>query len=141
MPLKETDLIYEGIATLQFIFSLLSRFCKETDLIYEGIATAGICLPDSVWTMPKETDLIYEGIATQEICDSITSLSERKKLTWFTKGLRRTSIACILSALSLKETDLIYEGIATLARPVDHNTVFSKETDLIYEGIATPTDP
>jgi len=46
--LKETDLIYEGIATLQFIFSLLSRFCKETDLIYEGIATAGICLPDSV---------------------------------------------------------------------------------------------
>jgi len=37
----------------------------------------------------------------------------------------------------LKETDLIYEGIATLARPVDHNTVFSKETDLIYEGIAT----
>jgi len=37
---------------------------KETDLIYEGIATAS----GRIWIccsgMPKETDLIYEGIAT-----------------------------------------------------------------------------
>ena len=59
---KETDLIYEGIAT----FCALPVYFiipKETDLIYEGIATLrlrGMRLRG----MPKETDLIYEGIAT-----------------------------------------------------------------------------
>ncbi len=38
--LKETDLIYEGIATLVLCFAcVLHNSHKETDLIYEGIAT------------------------------------------------------------------------------------------------------
>ena len=37
MP-KETDLIYEGIATLRPM-AMASGVLKETDLIYEGIAT------------------------------------------------------------------------------------------------------
>ena len=37
---------------------------KETDLIYEGIATHAVCLPLRLPQLPKETDLIYEGIAT-----------------------------------------------------------------------------
>ena len=65
MPLKETDLIYEGIASADTAVRLhLLDALKETDLIYEGIAT---------W-------LNYIGMAYQTI---------PKKLTWFTKGLRR----------------------------------------------------
>jgi len=38
--LKETDLIYEGIATFPRINRFpFARLEKETDLIYEGIAT------------------------------------------------------------------------------------------------------
>ena len=37
--IKETDLIYEGIATVTVKPRLYKRFRKETDLIYEGIAT------------------------------------------------------------------------------------------------------
>jgi len=37
---------------------------KETDLIYEGIATAMKARRENPYTR-KETDLIYEGIATQ----------------------------------------------------------------------------
>jgi len=63
---KETDLIYEGIAT----WYPASGRCpgtacgKETDLIYEGIATAD---RQRMYQsgFPKETDLIYEGIATR----------------------------------------------------------------------------
>jgi len=37
---KETDLIYEGIATCSCVLPIFQRIChKETDLIYEGIAT------------------------------------------------------------------------------------------------------
>ena len=36
---KETDLIYEGIATLIFLCDTGEWKTKETDLIYEGIAT------------------------------------------------------------------------------------------------------
>ena len=38
-PLKETDLIYEGIATGQALSVFSFQIQKETDLIYEGIAT------------------------------------------------------------------------------------------------------
>jgi len=37
---------------------------KETDLIYEGIATRFDFLPFTNVVITKETDLIYEGIAT-----------------------------------------------------------------------------
>jgi len=37
---------------------------KETDLIYEGIATLIPSHMISLYEMEKETDLIYEGIAT-----------------------------------------------------------------------------
>jgi len=37
--MKETDLIYEGIATLPPAFDNIIIANKETDLIYEGIAT------------------------------------------------------------------------------------------------------
>ncbi len=45
---KETDLIYEGIATyLNYLFCLSGSRFKETDLIYEGIATIALrALPD-----------------------------------------------------------------------------------------------
>jgi len=37
---KETDLIYEGIATFsRLLFYFIAQMTKETDLIYEGIAT------------------------------------------------------------------------------------------------------
>jgi len=67
--LKETDLIYEGIATM-LIFSGISIDVsnKETDLIYEGIATWEILYRvDLCPLLGKETDLIYEGIATSLI--------------------------------------------------------------------------
>ena len=62
--MKETDLIYEGIATVcGFVDVTTAVFEKETDLIYEGIATyaSGFIPPSG---LGKETDLIYEGIAT-----------------------------------------------------------------------------
>ncbi len=59
---KETDLIYEGIATKEKTDLTKEIALKETDLIYEGIAT----LDNSRFPffLHKETDLIYEGIAT-----------------------------------------------------------------------------
>ena len=39
MIIKETDLIYEGIATFSGLGDLTKDLLKETDLIYEGIAT------------------------------------------------------------------------------------------------------
>jgi len=42
---------------------LRKRVFKETDLIYEGIATIRVSAFISVTSL-KETDLIYEGIAT-----------------------------------------------------------------------------
>ena len=84
---KETDLIYEGIATSGPLSTLgplpqqrnwpdlrrdcdnsysthnLNPFTKETDLIYEGIATVHPA-PYRIYVHIKETDLIYEGIAT-----------------------------------------------------------------------------
>ena len=87
--LKETDLIYEGIATLHTKSISKTTLVKETDLIYEGIATLHT-KSISKTTLVKETDLIYEGIATRsiDIPESIP-LPDGKKLTWFTKGLRR----------------------------------------------------
>jgi len=133
---KETDLIYEGIATciclawyicincikkltwftkglrLVNVFPLLQvEIGKETDLIYEGIATRSwYCIPERLSL--KETDLIYEGIATVIPIPTMYSASA-KKLTWFTKGLRRNRWAWTPGRLGKKETDLIYEGIAT----------------------------
>ena len=61
---KETDLIYEGIATTEMgHFIVPINFPKETDLIYEGIATTWPHMSHSS-RGSKETDLIYEGIAT-----------------------------------------------------------------------------
>ena len=60
--LKETDLIYEGIATC--VLSYPAVCVKETDLIYEGIATYRYPHRINVTIWTKETDLIYEGIAT-----------------------------------------------------------------------------
>ena len=114
-----------------------SKKTKETDLIYEGIATRWSPCPDYrisrpernwpdlrrdcdtrigvilvLWNM-KETDLIYEGIATRQG-------------VWI--GTRQAG----------KETDLIYEGIATHAVCLPLRLPqLPKETDLIYEGIAT----
>ena len=64
MLMKETDLIYEGIATESVIVDIEMVEEKETDLIYEGIATL-LCLAISAFNLLKETDLIYEGIATR----------------------------------------------------------------------------
>jgi len=84
----------------------------------------------------KETDLIYEGIATI-VASFVCEKQSAKKLTWFTKGLRRLRYAVILPGILRKETDLIYEGIATLVLNMKQCSVGGKETDLIYEGIAT----
>jgi len=43
---------------------MLAQSRKETDLIYEGIATKGDILALKNTVKVKETDLIYEGIAT-----------------------------------------------------------------------------
>ena len=60
---KETDLIYEGIATQgEPDRSAGVGGQKETDLIYEGIATCRLF--SFLSFLLKETDLIYEGIAT-----------------------------------------------------------------------------
>ena len=79
LSLKETDLIYEGIATISLVLDPTLLFLKETDLIYEGIATANIhfcCVPA---TPCKETDLIYEGIATGlRSSVGITSIASKK---------------------------------------------------------------
>ncbi len=62
---KETDLIYEGIATAPGAPSNTGLRLKETDLIYEGIATfMSMSSRASFGLRIKETDLIYEGIAT-----------------------------------------------------------------------------
>jgi len=42
---------------------VLKELYKETDLIYEGIATEALDRYDKA-PVAKETDLIYEGIAT-----------------------------------------------------------------------------
>jgi len=87
-PYKETDLIYEGIATPPyFVAIVLTGAIKETDLIYEGIATV-TSLSFARFCPGKETDLIYEGIAT-------------------------CLVGSVLFFINTKETDLIYEGIAT----------------------------
>jgi len=58
---------------------LLPQNSKETDLIYEGIATlVDIRLPASVI---KETDLIYEGIATNSSRFALSLTPLEKKLT------------------------------------------------------------
>jgi len=63
---KETDLIYEGIATnVSFFIHLRPDTSKETDLIYEGIATPSVIYRINYPHLDKETDLIYEGIATR----------------------------------------------------------------------------
>ena len=51
--LKETDLIYEGIATLPKALSV-SVSGKETDLIYEGIATYLGAARSFVWLARKK---------------------------------------------------------------------------------------
>ncbi len=76
---KETDLIYEGIATCAgFAMMRISLFSnmKETDLIYEGIATV-VCLPSAHDLDEKETDLIYEGIATSSFFRFFNNMVER----------------------------------------------------------------
>ena len=60
-----------------------------------------------------------------------------KKLTWFTKGLRRRGRYPAWDSGYIKETDLIYEGIATNPPTTIWSDIITKETDLIYEGIAT----
>jgi len=62
--MKETDLIYEGIATESVIVDIEMVEEKETDLIYEGIATHTGKAGRWRAVIHKETDLIYEGIAT-----------------------------------------------------------------------------
>ena len=100
---KETDLIYEGIATSSRSVDLISLSLKETDLIYEGIATISLVL-DPTLLFLKETDLIYEGIATANIH------------------------FCCVPATPCKETDLIYEGIATgLRSSVGITSIASKK--------------
>jgi len=47
-----------------FIILCLLGGAKETDLIYEGIATLCQCHCFYLHHLIKETDLIYEGIAT-----------------------------------------------------------------------------
>ena len=64
MLMKETDLIYEGIATESVIVDIEMVEEKETDLIYEGIATHTGKAGRWRAVIHKETDLIYEGIAT-----------------------------------------------------------------------------
>jgi len=74
---KETDLIYEGIATGYWLrWECTKTGVKETDLIYEGIATH--CpMPVSFSSSYKETDLIYEGIATSMYARSPKLTSQR----------------------------------------------------------------
>ena len=48
-----------------FIILCLLGGAKETDLIYEGIATLIPPAPVAKSGREKETDLIYEGIATK----------------------------------------------------------------------------
>jgi hypothetical protein len=59
-----TDLIYEGITTLDKLVSKIRVQFEGTDLIYEGITTPyykGLFVP--LLTL-EGTDLIYEGITT-----------------------------------------------------------------------------
>jgi len=51
--MKETDLIYEGIATESVIVDIEMVEEKETDLIYEGIATL-LCLAISANPYPTK---------------------------------------------------------------------------------------
>ncbi len=87
---KETDLIYEGIATWAPAVGGPTPGAKETDLIYEGIATVNkwvriLHLPTSERNWP---DLRRDCDAWVMDRD-ITLCCRGKKLTWFTKGLRR----------------------------------------------------
>ena len=85
---KETDLIYEGIATFlhRTLLTLTERVERNwPDLRRDCDVLVGSDLRKRVF---KETDLIYEGIAT-------------------------IRVSAFISVTSLKETDLIYEGIAT----------------------------
>ena len=137
---KETDLIYEGIATWAPAVGGPTPGAKETDLIYEGIATVNkwvriLHLPTSERNWP---DLRRDCDAWVMDRD-ITLCCRGKKLTWFTKGLRRTRWTWPhMSPRPRKETDLIYEGIATRIQRICFGSgKVGKETDLIYEGIAT----
>ena len=53
---------------------------KETDLIYEGIATESVIV-DIEMVEEKETDLIYEGIATFSSSFYLSNPYPTKKLT------------------------------------------------------------
>ncbi len=63
-PVDDKDLIYEGIATVDWLslFCRLRRLFDDKDLIYEGIATRLRRLFAIIYCDDK--DLIYEGIAT-----------------------------------------------------------------------------
>jgi hypothetical protein len=60
-----------------FIILCLLGGAKETDLIYEGIATAGHASSDCRPWRRKETDLIYEGIATSSFFRFFNNMVER----------------------------------------------------------------
>ncbi len=58
------DLIYEGIATREWLHQSPGPAADGKDLIYEGIATLDIFFHISSLTRKDGKDLIYEGIAT-----------------------------------------------------------------------------
>ena len=112
---KETDLIYEGIATRRAlsVVSLAGRqrnwpdLRRDCDLLHLEPKPDN-AQPQRNWPdlrrdcdhpsehqleqdIHKETDLIYEGIATQCPHTDRQRRFSWKKLTWFTKGLRLSS--------------------------------------------------
>ena len=157
---KETDLIYEGIATHHHTAPLWAASWKETDLIYEGIATfmkllvSFLPLPERNWpdlrrdcdlsighpnppVIQKETDLIYEGIATHWGHRAYPAERCRKETDLIYEGIATHGLYRWAVRFHSKETDLIYEGIATSLHLSFSFGILFKETDLIYEGIAT----
>ena len=124
---KETDLIYEGIATK--VGCLFSDLLNEKKLTWftKGLRRGMLCainnhlIPQRNWpdlrrdcdllphfpvvliSLVKETDLIYEGIATfLKHFLNTSACPFLKKLTWFTKGLRPIffNAACFSSRVS-----------------------------------------
>jgi len=88
---------------------------KETDLIYEGIATSLFSKIAFRRQWGKKLTWFTKGLRLTVSASLWYSLCP-KKLTWFTKGLRLPSSYALIFLDASKETDLIYEGIATKIR-------------------------
>ena len=92
------DLIHEGIETKLINLQLSLNNNKDgKDLIHEGIETFYLASIFLFFVLRDGKDLIHEGIETKAGLVMLKKIQHKTEKTWFTKGLRHSSISYSIS--------------------------------------------